>query len=315
MSDSMRIIFMGTPIFAQIVLQAMCENGYMPIAVYTQPDKVNRRGGKISFSPVKMYALEKNLSIYQPVTFRDEKEVETLRLLAPDLIVVVAYGCILPPAVLRIPAYGAINIHASLLPKYRGAAPIQRAIIDQQKETGVTLMQVDDGMDTGNMIRQVRVSLTLNTTTEELMNSLASIGAKELINLLPLLPEALSQAVPQNDSEATYAHKLTKEMGYINWEKDANEIHALVRGMYPNPGTYTFYKGKRIKIHSTALLPSCDAAGKPGEIVSLDRDMLWVQTGGGLLCITRLQPENHRQMAASDFIHGYQVKIHDVFGK
>lgn len=315
MNESMRIVFMGTPAFAQTALQALCENQYRPVAVYTQPDKVNRRGGKISFSPVKAYALEQGLAVLQPQTFRDEAAVEELRALAPDLIVVVAYGCILPPAVLSIPRFGAINIHASLLPRYRGAAPVQRAIIDQQEETGITLMQLDEGMDTGAIVRQVRVPLSPDVTTEELMTMLAEAGARELLQTLPVLKQALSEAIPQNEKDATYAQKLTKDMSRIEWSGDARAIHALVRGMYPNPGTYTFYKGKRVKIHRTCLPGSEGQGGCPGEIVSLENQALWVQTGRGLLCITALQPENHRQMKAADFINGYQVKLHDTLGE
>lgn len=315
MNESMRIVFMGTPAFAQTALQALCENQYRPVAVYTQPDKVNRRGGKISFSPVKAYALEQGLAVLQPQTFRDEAAVEELRALAPDLIVVVAYGCILPPAVLSIPRFGAINIHASLLPRYRGAAPVQRAIIEQQEETGVTLMQLDEGMDTGPIVRQVRVPLAPDVTTEELMTILAEAGARELLQTLPVLPQALSEAIPQKEKDATYAQKLTKDMSRIDWSVDARAIHALVRGMYPNPGTYTFYKGKRLKIHRTCLPGSEGRGGHPGEIVSLENQALWVQTGRGLLCITALQPENHRQMKSADFVNGYQVELHDTLGE
>lgn len=315
MNESMRIVFMGTPAFAQTALQALCENQYRPVAVYTQPDKVNRRGGKISFSPVKAYALEQGLAVLQPQTFRDEAAVEELRALAPDLIVVVAYGCILPPAVLSIPRFGAINIHASLLPRYRGAAPVQRAIIEQQEETGVTLMQLDEGMDTGPIVRQVRVPLAPDVTTEELMTILAEAGARELLQTLPVLPQALSEAIPQKEKDATYAQKLTKDMSRIDWSVDARAIHALVRGMYPNPGTYTFYKGKRVKIHRTCLPGSEGRGGHPGEIVSLENQALWVQTGRGLLCITALQPENHRQMKSADFVNGYQVELHDTLGE
>ena len=311
MSD-LRIVFMGTPAFALSTLQLLCETGHTPVAVYTQPDKVNRRGGKISYSPVKAYALEKGLPVYQPTTFRTEEAVEQLRTLCPDLIVVIAYGQILPQAVLDIPAYGAVNIHASLLPRYRGAAPVQRAIIDQEKESGVTLMQLDAGMDTGRIISQVRLPLTQDMTAGSLLETLAEAGSRELLRLLDHLPEALAAAVPQDESQATYAEKLTKDMGRIDWIKDALTLHALARGMYPNPGTYTFFRGKRIKIHQT-VLPEHPApsAGQPGEILSLAAGVLWVQTGEGILGIARLQPENHKQMSAADFINGYQVKVHD----
>lgn len=311
MSD-LRIVFMGTPSFALSTLRLLCESGHTPVAVYTQPDKANRRGGKISYSPVKAYALEQGLPVCQPATFRTEEAVEELRALRPDLIVVIAYGQILPQAVLDIPAYGAVNIHASLLPRYRGAAPVQRAIIDQEKESGVTLMQLDAGMDTGRIISQVRLPLTEDMTAGSLLETLAEAGSRELLRLLDHLPEALAAAVPQDESQATYAEKLTKNMGHIDWMKDARTLHALARGMYPNPGTYTFFRGKRLKIHQTVLPEQPFAeSGQPGEILSLSGGILWVQTGRGALGIARLQPENHKQMNASDFINGYQVKPHD----
>ncbi len=314
MSEPLRIVFMGTPDFAVPALHLLCENGHTPVAVYTQPDKVNRRGGKISFSPVKTYALEKGISIHQPLTFRTEEAEAELRALVPDLLIVIAYGRILPQVILDIPTYGAVNIHASLLPKYRGAAPVQRAIIDQEKESGVTLMHLDAGMDTGPIISQVKVPLTLSMTAGSLLETLALAGAGELLRILDHLPEALANAVPQDAEKATYAEKITKDMGHIDWGKDALTIHALARGMYPNPGTYTFFRGKRVKIHQT-VLPETTAAedGAAGEIVSLASGIIWVQTGRGVLGLAKIQPENHKQMNAADFINGYQVKVHDAF--
>lgn len=314
MSENLRIVFMGTPSFALAPLQALCAHGYTPLAVYTQPDKVNRRGGKISFSPVKSYALERNIPVYQPLTFKSEANVEELRALRPDLIVVIAYGRILPQDVLDIPAYGAVNIHASLLPEYRGAAPVQRAIIDEKTVTGVTLMKLDAGMDTGDMISQREVPIPESMTAGELLDELAAIGAEELLKILPDLPAALAGAVPQDERCATYAEKLTKDMGHIQWKERAGAIHALARGMYPNPGTYTFFRGKRIKIHQTVTGEGMAPEGAvPGEILSTEGGILWTACGEGILGISRLQPENHKQMSAADFIHGYQVKAHDAF--
>ncbi len=309
----LRIVFMGTPSFALAPLKALCTSGYTPAAVYTQPDKVNRRGGKISFSPVKSYALEQNIPVFQPLTFKTEEALEALRALRPDLIVVIAYGRILPQAVLDIPTYGAVNIHASLLPEYRGAAPVQRAIIDEKKVTGVTLMKLDAGMDTGDMIAVKEVPISLSVTAGELLDRLSAIGAEELLKILPDLPGALAKAVPQDESRATYAEKLTKDMGRIAWEKPAETLHALARGMYPNPGTYTFFRGKRIKIHKTLLGENAPEGAHPGEIISLRDGILWIACGKGTLGIARLQPENHKQMNAADFINGYQVKVNDTF--
>ena len=309
----LRILFMGTPSFAVAPLQALCEHGYKPEAVYTQPDKVNRRGGKISFSPVKSYALKQNIPVFQPLTFKTEESLDQIRSLRPDLIVVIAYGRILPQAVLDIPTYGAVNIHASLLPEYRGAAPVQRAIIDEKKVTGVTLMKLDAGMDTGDMIAVKKVPISQSVTAGELLDELSAIGAEELLKILPDLSGALAKAVPQDGSRATYAEKLTKDMGRIDWKKPAETLHALARGMYPNPGTYTFFRGKRVKIHKTLLGKDAPEGTAPGTIVSLKDGILWIACGKGTLALSQLQPENHKQMDAADFINGYQVKVNDTF--
>lgn len=309
----LRVIFMGTPFFALPPLQALCDAGIKPLAVYTQPDKINGRGKKVTFSPVKSYALEQNIPVYQPFTFKEEAEEVRLKELAPDLIVVIAYGRILPQNILDIPTYGAINIHASLLPKYRGAAPVQRAIIDEAAETGVSLMHLDAGMDTGPVISMVRLPLSDTVTAGELLEILAKAGAKELIQILDNLPEALAQAHPQDETKATYAEKLSKEMGRMDWTKPAHTLCALARGMYPNPGTYTFFRGKRVKIHHTVLGKGKASDALPGTIVSLDGGILWIATGDGILGISELQPENKKRMKASDFINGHQVHVHDSF--
>lgn len=310
--ENLRIVFMGTPFFALPPLQALCEAGMQPLAVYTQPDKINGRGKKVTFSPVKSYALEQNIPVYQPLTFKDEAEEARLKELAPDLIVVIAYGRILPQAILDIPTYGAVNIHASLLPKYRGAAPVQRAIIDEEPETGVSLMHLDAGMDTGPVISVVKLPISDTVTSGELLEILAEAGTKELLCILDNLPEAIVKAVPQDGTKATYAEKLTKDMGRIDWTKPAHTLHALARGMYPNPGTYTFFRGKRVKIHRTVLGKE-KTSEVPGTIVSLDDGILWVATGEGTLGIAELQPENKKRMNASDFINGHQVHVHDSF--
>lgn len=307
-----RIVFMGTPSFAAASLSLLCERGYTPVAVYTQPDKVNGRRGKISFSPVKETALEKNIPVLQPLTFRDEETLETLRAFAPDLIVVIAYGRILPQAALDIPQYGALNIHASLLPKYRGAAPVQRVIIDGEAETGVSLMRLDAGMDTGDVVSVVKIPLTGTETAGALLDTLAALGANELLRVLENLPDSLEGAVPQDQTAATYAEKLTKEMGHIDWTKSAAQLSALIRGMNPDPGTYTFFRGKRVKLHM-ALPAGEEKKGNPGEIVGTAGGLLQVAAGEGTLSISELQPENKKRMKAADFINGFQVKIGDKF--
>ncbi len=309
-----KIIFMGTPDFCLPALEALCAHGYVPAAIYTQPDKINGRGKKVTFSPVKSFALAHDIPVYQPLTFKDPQEVETLKSLAPDILVVIAYGRILPKEVLAIPTYGAINVHASLLPKYRGAAPIQRAIIDGEKETGVTIMQLDEGMDTGNIVETVKMEIPPHMTAGELFDALGEMGAKALISVMDNLPEKLAASVPQDHERATYAEKVTKDMGHLDWTKDAKTLDALIRGMYPNPGTYTFYRGKRVKIHR-ACISEEEGNGEPGTVISTEGGMIHVACGEGAIAISAIQPENHKQMKASDFINGYQVKVHDEFDR
>lgn len=311
MKNNYRIVFMGTPDFCLPALSAMVEHGYTPIAAYTQPDKINGRGKKINFSPVKSFAMSHDIPIHQPLSFKDPSEVETLKALKPDLLIVIAYGRILPKAVLDIPTYGAINVHASLLPKYRGAAPIQRVIIDGEKKTGVTIMQLDQGMDTGNIVETAQMDIPQHMTAGELFEALGEMGAKALISVLDDLPEKLANSTPQDHEKATYAEKVTKEMGAIDWTKDAKVLDALIRGMYPNPGTYTFFRGKRVKIHR-AKVSEGESKEAPGTILST-KDGLTIACGKGALTISSLQPENHKRMAAGDFVNGYQVKVNDTF--
>lgn len=312
MKNNYRIIFMGTPDFALPSLKMLCDEGLAPVAVYTQPDKVNGRGKKIIFSPVKTFALEHHIPVYQPLTLKTQEAQEEIRQLNPDLIIVIAYGKILPQAVLDIPRYGAVNVHASILPKYRGAAPVQRVIIDGEKKTGVTIMRLDAGMDTGNIVSIREFPIPAHMTAGELFDSLSEIGADELKSVMSNLPEALANSKIQNHAEATYAEKVTKEMGHIDWTKPAAEIDCLIRGMYPNPGTYTFYHGKRLKIHS-AFAEMKESGKEPGTIISVEGGMISAACGHGLICITEIQPENHKKMKASDFINGHQVKANDKF--
>lgn len=265
---------------------------------------------KDQFSPVKTFALSHDIPVHQPLSFKDPSEVETLKALQPDLLVVIAYGRILPKAVLDIPTYGAINVHASLLPKYRGAAPIQRVIIDGEKKTGVTIMQLDEGMDTGNIVETVSMDIPQHMTAGELFEALGKLGADALLSVLKDLPE-LAHSASQDHTKATYAEKVTKEMGRIDWTQDAQTLDALIRGMYPNPGTYTFFRGKRVKIHR-AMVSDRDSHEAAGTIIAA-KDDLTIACGKGALTISSLQPENHKRMAAGDFVNGYQVKVNDTF--
>ena len=313
MSNPYRIIFMGTPAFAAESLNLLYKNKYDPIAVYTQPDKINGRGKTITFSPVKELALKKNTPLYQPLNFNDEHTIRELKELEPDLIIVIAYGKILPQSVLNIPKYGAINIHASILPEYRGAAPIQRAIIDGKEKTGVSIMKLDSGMDTGDVISVAEVKIEEHITAGELFDKLSLLGAEEMIRVLNDLPDMIANAVPQNHEKATYAEKITKDMGRIDWSKPAHSLDSLIRGMYPNPGTYTFFRGKRIKIHRAFFKNIDSVQYQPGQVVDIKNGNIGIATSDGIIYITKLQPENHKPMNAGDFINGYQVKENDRF--
>lgn len=304
---------MGTPEFAKTSLVQLCESEYKPIAVFTQPDKINGRNKKVTFSPVKTYAIKQNIPVHQPITLRDTNQYEIIKKYKPDIIIVIAYGKILPEAILKIPKFGAINVHASLLPEYRGAAPIQRAIIDGKTKTGITIMKMDKGMDTGDIILQEEVLISQNTTAGDLFEILSKKGALTLIEVLDNLQVRLTGAIKQKDSDATYAEKIPKSLGHIDWNLSAYKLHNVIRGMYPNPGTYTFFRGKRIKLHKTILKNNIKLNNLQGTIISFENEAINVSTGEGVLEIHALQPENHKCMSAKDFINGYQVKINEKF--
>ena len=247
------------------------------------------------------------------MNFNDEPTIRELKELEPDLIIVIAYGKILPQSVLDIPKYGAINVHASILPEYRGAAPIQRAIIDDKEKTGVSIMKLDSGMDTGDVISVAEIKIEKHITAGELFAKLSLLGAEEMIRVLNDLPDMIANAVPQNHEKATYAEKITKDMGRIDWSKPAHSLDSLIRGMYPNPGTYTFFRGKRIKIHRAFFKNTDSVQYQPGQVVDVKNGNIGIAASDGIIYITKLQPENHKPMNAGDFINGYQVKENDRF--
>ncbi|MGE5613399.1 MAG: methionyl-tRNA formyltransferase [Bacillota bacterium] len=322
----MRIVFMGTPDFAVPCLDALVNNGYEVIGVVTQPDKpVGRSHSRLVPPPVKEAALKHGIkTIMQPEKVKTREFVESIRELAPDLIVVVAYGRILIKDVLDIPKHGCINIHASLLPKYRGAAPIQWAIINGDEKTGITAMLMDEGMDTGDILLAEEIPISPDMTSGELFDRLRDLGAKVLIETLRRLENGTLTRIPQNHAEAVYVPMMKKEIGLIDWSKSAHEIHNLVRGTDPWPGAYTFYKGKRMKIKKTAVLSECpgsarepgtaredaqapgmagESAPAPGTILKISGQDMIVSTGNGCLKISELQFENCRWMSVSECGH------------
>ncbi len=306
---------MGTPTFAVNSLEQLTQAGHEIIAVITQPDRPKGRGKKLSPPPVKEKALELGLKVLQPEKVKDSIFIEKLQQLNPQVIVVVAFGQILPKAILDLPEYGCINVHASLLPRYRGPAPIHWAIINGETESGVTTMLMDEGLDTGDMLLKARVLIDQNMTTGELHDRLAILGGQVLVETLEKLEKNLLKPEPQNHELATYAPLLTKEHEKIDWKKSAVSVHNLVRGMNPWPGAYTFIEDRRIKIKETRLKDKLDLQGQPGEVLAITSEGLWLQTGDKPLLITKVQPSGKNEMSVNDFVNGYRIKPGQIFGE
>ena len=309
----MRIVFMGTPDFAVGSLQALCESGKHEIlAVVTQPDRPKGRGNKLLQTPVKEYALEQGLTVYQPQKVKTPEFVELLHELQPELIVVAAFGQFLSKEILELPKYGCINVHASLLPKYRGAAPIQYAIIKGEKESGVTIMQMDIGMDTGAMLDKVVVPIEENTTMGELHDALREQGAALLLEVIDKIATGTAVAEPQDDAQATYATLLDRSMEHIDWSKKAQEVHNLIRGFNPAPSTFTkLPNGKSLKIWGSKMTDKSSAAAA-GTVIETGKHSFFVACGEGVLEITEVQPESKKRMPAQVFLNGRGVQEGDL---
>lgn len=309
----MRIVFMGTPDFAVGSLQALCESGKHEIlAVVTQPDRPKGRGNKLLQTPVKEYALAQGLTVYQPQKVKTPEFVELLHGLQPELIVVAAFGQFLSKEILELPKYGCINVHASLLPKYRGAAPIQYAIIKGEKESGVTIMQMDIGMDTGAMLDKVVVPIAENTTMGELHDALREQGATLLLQVIDKIAVGTAVAEPQDDAQATYATLLDRSMEHIDWSKTAQEVHNLIRGFNPAPSTFTkLPNGKSLKIWGSKMTDKSSAAAA-GTVIETGKHSFFVACGEGVLEITEVQPESKKRMPAQVFLNGRGVQEGDL---
>ena len=309
----MRIVFMGTPDFAVGSLQALCESGKHEIlAVVTQPDRPKGRGNKLLQTPVKEYALAKGLTVYQPQKVKTPEFVELLHELQPELIVVAAFGQFLSKEILELPKYGCINVHASLLPKYRGAAPIQYAIIKGEKKSGVTIMQMDIGMDTGAMLDKVVVPIAENTTMGELHDALRDQGATLLLEVIDKIAAGTAVAEPQDDAQATYATLLDRSMEHIDWSKTAQEVHNLIRGFNPAPSTFTkLPNGKSLKIWGSKMTGKSSAAAA-GTVIETGKHSFFVACGEGVLEITEVQPESKKRMPAQVFLNGRGVQEGDL---
>lgn len=283
-----RIIFAGTPDFAAEHLNALIKAGFKPVAVYTQPDRPAGRGKQLQPSPVKRMALEHDIDCLQPVSLRDEEAQEQLADLQPDIMIVVAYGLILPLEVLRLPRHGCINVHASLLPAWRGAAPIQRAIEAGDSETGVTIMQMDVGLDTGDMLHKTVIQISPTDTSLSIHNKLAQVGGETLVSIMPQLLDGTIMGESQDDSQATYAHKIEKSEGLIDWSDSARVIDQKIRAFTPWPGAQAILDGKTIKLNARFFSDS-NSSYQAGEIAAINKEGLIIQCGEGQLEVSDIQ--------------------------
>ena len=317
----LNILFMGTPDFAKESLEAVYNSGYKILGVVTNPDKPKGRGMKLVASPVKEFAIEKKLEVFQPIKIKNNQEIiDKIKDLNPDVICVVAYGKILPKEILDIPKLGCINVHGSLLPKYRGAAPIQWAVLNGDKKTGITTMYMDVGMDTGDMILKEEVEIGENETTGELWDRLSKIGGNLLVKTLEQIENGTAPREKQGE-DFSMAPMLNKEMAKIDWEKQsAQEIKNLVRGLNPIMGAYTFINGKKVKFWKVDVAKSTEIFGgnmqvlKNGTVIVADqRDGVFVKTRDGILKVLEIQGENARRMNVGDFLRGNRIEVFEVF--
>ena len=311
----MKILFMGTPDFAKESLEAVYNAGYEIIGVVTNPDRQQGRGMKLIPSPVKEFAMSKELKIYQPEKVRNNVEfIEEIKSLKPDIICVVAYGKILPKEILDIPKLGCINVHGSLLPKYRGAAPIQWAVLNGEKKTGITTMYMDIGMDTGDMILKEEVEIGEDETTGELWNRLSTIGGKLLVETIIQIENGTAPRIPQSE-DFSMAPMLNKEMSKIDWNsKIAKEIKNLVRGLNPIMGTFSYLDGKKIKFWKVDIAEQFNSDAEPGTVVKVDsKDGLYIKAIDGVIKVIEIQGENAKKMNVQDFLRGTKIEVGQKF--
>lgn len=320
---------MGTPDFSVGALEAIITAGHQVAAVVTQPDKPKGRGREVQMTPVKVCAQKYGIPVFQPVKIKEAEAVETLRAYQADIFVVAAFGQILSEEILAMPKYGCVNIHASLLPKYRGAGPIQWAIINGEKITGVTIMQMDKGLDTGDMLFQKEVEIASDETADTLHDKLAAAGARLIVEALAKIGAGGVTPVKQKDEDSCYAKMLNKSMGKIDWRMEAEKLDCLIRGLISWPGASTVFCGKALKIWREEVVSERELAAleeqqgqnkdafvrnaPPGTVVRVDRDAFYMQTGKGVLKILEVQPEGKKRMAVKDFLLGYPMQAGEVF--
>lgn len=303
----MKIVFMGTPDFAAATLQALVEAGHQVGLVVTQPDRARNRGKKIQFSPVKELAMAHDIPVLQPEKIKDSPHtMEMIKAYRPDIIIVAAYGQIIPKALLELPPLGCVNVHASLLPRLRGASPIQRAILDGEEETGVTIMQMDEGLDTGDMLAKIITSVG-NKNYEELHDQLALIGADLLVEVLPFIETRRLVPSPQNEEDATYAGLITKQDGKIDFTKSAEQIERQIRAFDPWPGAYCAYGDQTLKIWKAQVLDGA-GGGTPGRILAVSDDGIDIACGSGILRAEQIQLPGKKRVAVKDFLRGNHIE-------
>lgn len=307
----MKIIYMGTPDFAVAPLEAILKAGHEVTAVVTQPDRQKGRGREVQYSPVKECALSYGIPVLQPLKIKEKDAVEELRKYPADIFVVAAFGQLLSEEILNMPRLGCINIHASLLPAYRGAAPIQWCVINGEEKTGVTIMQMAKGMDTGDILLQKEVVLDEKETGGSLFDRLMETGAELIVEVLPKIEAGELTPVVQKEELATYAGKITKDMGNIDFAKSAVTIERLIRGLNPWPSAFTHYKGKILKIWEANVVSECANAENPvpGTVIAMDKESFTLATGEGALRIRSLQPEGKKRMSCAEFMRGYEIKV------
>lgn len=307
----MKIIYMGTPDFAVAPLEAILKAGHEVTAVVTQPDRQKGRGREVQYSPVKECALSYGIPVLQPLKIKEKDAVEELRKYPADIFVVAAFGQLLSEEILNMPRLGCINIHASLLPAYRGAAPIQWCVINGEEKTGVTIMQMAKGMDTGDILLQKEVVLDEKETGGSLFDRLMETGAELIVEVLPKIEAGELTPVVQKEELATYAGKITKDMGNIDFAKSAVTIERLIRGLNPWPSAFTHYKGKILKIWEADVVSECANAENPvpGTVIAMDKESFTLATGEGALRIRSLQPEGKKRMSCAEFMRGYEIKV------
>jgi methionyl-tRNA formyltransferase len=319
----LKIIFMGTADFGVPVLEKLANSRENKIAVITQPDRPQGRGRKILPTPIKKIALDNGLEVFQPENINDEESIKRIKEFNPDIILVVAYGQILSSHILSIPKIGCINIHGSLLPKYRGAAPINRAVINGEKETGITFMFMKEKVDAGEIIFQEKIDILADETCGELYYRLSALSARTLPKLLERIKGGKVERISQDNKLVTFARKMSKEDGKIDWSDKGEKVYNLIRGTIPYPGAFTYYKGRKLKITRARFLDDYQdeadistGSPKPGRVVKIEKDSIFISTGDkGIIKILRLIPASSKELTANQFINGYKIKVGELLGE